>query len=316
MNQSNRIPPIDPNSRVSSIDQNNRNRVPAIDQNNRVSTMEQNNRVSSMDQNSRVSTMDQNTRVPSIDQSSSNRVPSIEQSSRVPSMDPTNRVPSMEQASRVQSMDQSNGKLDLVPVASKSSKPLRSTNKLKYCCDFCMYRTDRKDLYTRHQYIHTDDKPFICYACGKLFNRADHVKKHFFRIHADQLYDPALTRRHHERPQPFSHQPSNPTLPTMVSLPRCVPKETRGEQCPNRVKPSKTFECMYCTWKGVDSWCLRRHLNTHIKPYVCTLCDYKGARPDRLIKHTLRIHRKQICLRCGLRFDTQEEKDAHQSPCR
>ncbi|XP_061399934.1 protein charlatan [Musca vetustissima] len=66
----------------------------------------------------------------------------------------------------------------------------------RYACTHCPYSTDRRDLYTRHENIHKDEKPFQCYACLKQFNRADHVKKHFLRMHREMQYDINKTRRH------------------------------------------------------------------------------------------------------------------------
>ncbi|XP_016953278.1 protein charlatan isoform X3 [Drosophila biarmipes] len=66
----------------------------------------------------------------------------------------------------------------------------------RYACTHCPYSTDRRDLYTRHENIHKDEKPFQCYACLKQFNRADHVKKHFLRMHRELQYDINKTRRH------------------------------------------------------------------------------------------------------------------------
>ena len=37
----------------------------------------------------------------------------------------------------------------------------------------------------------------------------------------------------------------------------------------------------------MDNWCLKRHLNTHLKPFACTLCEYKAARAERLATHVL-----------------------------
>ncbi|XP_055853768.1 protein charlatan isoform X6 [Episyrphus balteatus] len=65
----------------------------------------------------------------------------------------------------------------------------------RYACTHCPYSTDRRDLYTRHENIHKDEKPFQCYACLKQFNRADHVKKHFLRMHREMVYDINKTRR-------------------------------------------------------------------------------------------------------------------------
>lgn len=65
----------------------------------------------------------------------------------------------------------------------------------RYVCAACPYATDRRDLFTRHENIHRDEKPFHCYLCQKQFNRADHVKKHFLRMHRDQPYDLNRIRR-------------------------------------------------------------------------------------------------------------------------
>lgn len=65
----------------------------------------------------------------------------------------------------------------------------------RYACLKCPYSTDRRDLFTRHENIHRDEKPFRCYVCNKMFNRADHVKKHFLRIHKGLDYDVKLTKR-------------------------------------------------------------------------------------------------------------------------
>lgn len=66
----------------------------------------------------------------------------------------------------------------------------------RYSCTVCPYSTDRRDLFTRHENIHKEEKPFHCYACLKQFNRADHVKKHFLRMHREMEYDINKTRRY------------------------------------------------------------------------------------------------------------------------
>lgn len=65
----------------------------------------------------------------------------------------------------------------------------------RYNCSNCPYSTDRRDLFTRHENIHKEDKPFHCYVCLKQFNRADHVKKHFLRMHRGLNYDIIRTKR-------------------------------------------------------------------------------------------------------------------------
>lgn len=79
----------------------------------------------------------------------------------------------------------------------------------RYICPKCPYATDRRDLYNRHENIHREEKPFQCYICYKLFNRADHVKKHFCRIHKEFNYDINLIRR---LPSKRSRIPVSPSL--------------------------------------------------------------------------------------------------------
>ncbi len=38
--------------------------------------------------------------------------------------------------------------------------PSEIVTKRRYCCPKCPYSTDRRDLYTRHENIHRDEKPF------------------------------------------------------------------------------------------------------------------------------------------------------------
>lgn len=62
------------------------------------------------------------------------------------------------------------------------------TAQKRFNCVHCPYATDRRDLYTRHENIHKEDKPFQCDICQKQFNRADHVKKHYTRMHREHEY--------------------------------------------------------------------------------------------------------------------------------
>ncbi|XP_039432509.1 protein charlatan isoform X3 [Culex pipiens pallens] len=78
---------------------------------------------------------------------------------------------------------------------SPSSATVGAATGKRYACTSCPYTTDRRDLFTRHENIHKEEKPFHCYACLKQFNRADHVKKHFMRMHRDMDYEIAKTRR-------------------------------------------------------------------------------------------------------------------------
>ncbi|XP_018367155.1 PREDICTED: uncharacterized protein LOC108763782 isoform X2 [Trachymyrmex cornetzi] len=80
-------------------------------------------------------------------------------------------------------------------TTTMSTTVAASTSNKRYNCPCCPYGTDRRDLYTRHENIHREQKPFHCYMCYKPFNRADHVKKHFMRMHRDHVYDVSKIRK-------------------------------------------------------------------------------------------------------------------------
>lgn len=63
---------------------------------------------------------------------------------------------------------------------------------------------------------------------------------------------------------------------------------------------------------GADNWGLKRHLNTHTKPFICLLCDYKAARSERLATHVFKVHNKKACNKCNYFADDQNQLVAHQ----
>lgn len=260
----------------------------------------------------------------------------------------------------------------------------------RYTCGSCPYSTDRRDLHSRHSNIHKTEKPFFCYVCLKQFNRADHVKKHFLRMHRELQYDINKTRRSvpGRAPSVLPAAPAEPPLTAAASaaLPAtlqtttadyyglgqptnnyrlasednelaapCMLGNANGSELglltnsphlaihprssvhaavpvepPVKVKQEKTsaaaatnsppkkkgdkrFMCCYCPWTGADNWGLKRHLNTHTKPYVCVLCDYKAARPERLVTHVYKVHNKKACNKCSFLADDHAQFLAHQA---
>ncbi|XP_076234783.1 zinc finger transcriptional factor charlatan isoform X1 [Calliopsis andreniformis] len=246
----------------------------------------------------------------------------------------------------------------------------------RYTCPYCPYGTDRRDLYTRHENIHREEKPFHCYICYKPFNRADHVKKHFLRMHREHGYELSRIRRpagssapkplqqdsaagttgtantngqqqqqhtnyssgfnnnksYQLQPNPGSGATANTagiyqatTMPApSIMQPDAVNCNT-GRRVQNGGCNSKShlkggskgaqerrYTCCYCSWSGVDNWCLKRHLNTHLKPFACTLCEYKAARAERLATHVLKVHNRRQCSRCSFLGEDAAQLQMHQ----
>ncbi|XP_058174669.1 uncharacterized protein LOC131289430 [Anopheles ziemanni] len=317
------------------------------------------------------------------------------------------------------------------PGSSASSAGTTPHAYKRYSCTTCPYTTDRRDLFTRHENIHKDEKPFQCYACLKPFNRADHVKKHFLRMHRELEYDIAKTRRCPPSTSGtssgtgsssantnkasgnyyghMSHSGNSGAVPTStgtsattsttqqpmqlnipsgsftssgvhsLNIPSHAHESVSGQhhitasglngghsagqllQLHNlhhqqqqqqhnvhhssitikqekglasggsslntsassaggspdeksfvkKIKGEKKFACTFCPWAGTDNWGLKRHLNTHTKPYVCLLCDYKAARSERLATHVLKVHNKKACGKCSFFAEDQAHLDAH-----
>ncbi|XP_076165275.1 zinc finger transcriptional factor charlatan isoform X2 [Ptiloglossa arizonensis] len=247
----------------------------------------------------------------------------------------------------------------------------------RYTCPYCPYGTDRRDLYTRHENIHREEKPFHCYICYKPFNRADHVKKHFLRMHREHGYELSRIRRPagSSAPKPMQPEtgtgttgnangngqqqqqqhanyssgfnnnkgyqlqpnPGNGTTPatggiyqaTSMPAPSIMQPEATNCATGRRVQnggcnskshlkggskgaQERRYTCCYCSWSGVDNWCLKRHLNTHLKPFACTLCEYKAARAERLATHVLKVHNRRQCSRCSFLGEDAAQLQMHQ----
>ncbi|XP_050541659.1 zinc finger protein 429 isoform X2 [Daktulosphaira vitifoliae] len=278
----------------------------------------------------------------------------------------------------------------------------------RFNCTHCPYATDRRDLYTRHENIHKEDKPFQCDICQKQFNRADHVKKHYTRMHREHEYclsrvkrDPfgktaanvqasqRVTLYSGDPPPESDAQPQqqpqqiilsqtiDATHPSIITAPLTLDDQqqtvvniavvnfneqtgTHTIQIPiptSQIKPvmfapdtlmtvdsiinpngstgnvlattsavtskpkgkgsrknfEKRYSCTFCSWSGVDNWCLKRHLNTHMKPYECMFCEYKAARAERLATHVFKVHSKRMCCRCSYVAQDQDDLYAHQT---
>ena len=59
------------------------------------------------------------------------------------------------------------------------------TDKRKFSCTLCEYKSDRQKLLERHHQIHTGVKPYKCNICDKSFARPDSLKLHI-RVHTGE----------------------------------------------------------------------------------------------------------------------------------
>lgn len=71
------------------------------------------------------------------------------------------------------------------PTQSNQQKRSRSGRSL-HCCRFCSYSTYNKYDVTKHELIHTGERPHKCMDCGKTFSRKETLSRHRL-IHISNL---------------------------------------------------------------------------------------------------------------------------------
>ncbi|XP_075165350.1 zinc finger transcriptional factor charlatan isoform X2 [Haematobia irritans] len=202
----------------------------------------------------------------------------------------------------------------------------------RYACTHCPYSTDRRDLYTRHENIHKDEKPFQCYACLKQFNRADHVKKHFLRMHREMQYDINKTRRHvpssnaggsHHHGGGRSNVTITPTQAN-VNLEQAFLEQQR-QPTSSSLSIAETIEAV-ATATDVPLTQLKEEKNddgtlvggqaASVKPkrekrFTCCYCPWSGADKWGLKRH-LNTHTKPfVCLLCDYKAARSERLATH-----
>ncbi|GLV45098.1 charlatan [Carabus blaptoides fortunei] len=152
---------------------------------------------------------------------------------------------------------------------------------------------------------HANLRVFQCPQCPYASAWARCVRMHLVRQHnvnSEDTVDAFL------KENPVFHEITRPqTSKSSTNM-----KSNSSGKSSSKKKGEKRYSCCYCSWSGVDNWCLKRHLNTHLKPFVCGLCDYKAARSERLATHVLKVHNKRACGRCLFLADDQAQLAAHQ----
>lgn len=113
-------------------------------------------------------------------------------------------------------------------------------------------------------------------------------------------------------PNGFNNMRLNNTRAAATDVKNNLIKTNTLMKTGGKKKGEKRFTCCYCSWSGVDNWCLKRHMNTHLKPFICGLCDYKAARSERLATHVLKVHNKRACGKCSYLADDPSQLAAHQ----
>lgn len=70
-----------------------------------------------------------------------------------------------------------------------------NTEKPRFTCSLCGQNFSKAVNLTRHQRVHTGERPFACIACPYEGSRKEHVIKHLSRVHPREWQEIMTTQR-------------------------------------------------------------------------------------------------------------------------
>ena len=148
----------------------------------------------------------------------------------------------------------------------------------KYACKVCGYSSARKHDVTRHEKIHTGEKPYVCSVCGYAFANSSNLNVH---------------KRMHTGEKPYVCSVCGYACADSSHL--IVHKRIHTGE--------KPYICKVCGYASTQLSHLKTHEQIHTgeKPYFCSVCGYACTQLNSL--HTLeRVHtgeKPYVCQVCG-----------------
>lgn len=161
-----------------------------------------------------------------------------------------------------------------------TESPKVSRKRAEYPCGFCEKVFSCYSHMKKHEIVHSDERPFKCDYCDKLFRRKYDCSRHMKVVHIQRM----MKRKLEPTVEP------GPSSSSSELVPQIEPPSKKKE------KPKDGYDCETC---GKSFSCpshLKRHtiMHTDEKPFTCDFCPKEFRRKYDRNRHVKYVHLKSV----------------------
>ncbi|XP_055906360.1 zinc finger protein Xfin-like isoform X2 [Eupeodes corollae] len=180
-----------------------------------------------------------------------------------------------------------------------------------------------------HMRAHSDERPFICLACGKTFKRHGHLTTHIATCHkkakpfkckeCNQIFSSSLDLDVHLQTHLSDQNRTEQNKVNQLESPQndeSLPPLNIGADLIVERTAEETHQCTLCptVFKSISN--LMEHMKVHTsdQPFICSLCGKGFISNDDLVTHRLNRHsepKPYHCDQCTRKFRTSLEMQNH-----